>query len=68
MSTGYYDCQNCNPRDYIVTFNRRLLVFSIVLFLVYLLIVMSRLLGLDVVSGLILSIDCLLVNLRISSR
>ena len=55
------------PGMRLLRFDRRLLVFSVVLSLVYLLIVMSRLLGLDVVLGLILSIDCSLINLRISS-
>ena len=53
MSTGYYDCQICNPRDEIVTFDRRLLVFSVVLSLACLLILCCLVLGLDVVSGLI---------------
>ena len=41
------------PGMRLLRFDRRLLVFSVVLSLAYLLIVMSRFLGLDVVSGLI---------------
>ena len=53
MSTGYYDCQICNPRDEIVTFNRLVLVFVVVLFLACLLILCCLVFwGLDVVLGL----------------
>ena len=66
MSTGHYDCQICNPRDQIVTFDRQLLVFGVVLSSLSV-NCMSRFLGLDVVLGPTLSIECLSINLRISS-
>ena len=53
MSTGYYDCQIVTPGIILLRFNRLVLVFVVVLSLAYLLIVMSRFWGLDVVSGLI---------------
>ena len=65
MSTGYYDCQICNPRDEIVTFNRLVLVFVVVLFLACLLILCCLVFwGLDVVLGLI----CLLIVFRSTSK
>ena len=57
MSTGHYDCQICNPRDQIVTFDRHLLVFGVVLSSLSV-NCMSRFLGLDVVLGPTLSIEC----------
>ena len=55
------------PGMRLLRFDRRLLVFSVVLSLAYLLIVMSRFLGLDVVLGLVcLSVVSFLIDLKVS--